>query len=139
MHEERMIFSQFLELISWKSFQSYVDRYRGDYYVKSFYCREFFCVMIFAQITGRSSLSAIVLCLKAVSHHYIPRWHSFSVNEKQSCSRQQPKVVENISRLYQNVSQHTILLLVPNRTNVQIALLNTKCRLRLRQLDVRLP
>ena len=69
MHEGKMVFSQFLELISRKSFQACVDRHRGDWKVKSFYCREFFRVMIFAQITGRSSLSEIVLCLKAVSHH----------------------------------------------------------------------
>ena len=68
-YEGKMVFSQFLELISRKSFQSCVDRHRGDWHVKSFYCSEFFRVMIFAQITGRSSISEIVLCLKAVSHH----------------------------------------------------------------------
>ena len=68
-YEGKMVFSQFLELVSWKSFQNCVDRHRGDWKVKSFYCREFFRVMVFAQITGRSSLAEIVLCLKAVSHH----------------------------------------------------------------------
>jgi hypothetical protein len=56
VHEGRMIFSQFLELISWNRFQTCVDHHRGDWHVKSFYCCEFFRVMIFAQITGRSSL-----------------------------------------------------------------------------------
>jgi len=65
----QMVFSQFLKLVSWNRFQTCVDRHHGDSYVKSFYCRELFRVMIFAQITGRSSLSEIVLCLKAVSHH----------------------------------------------------------------------
>jgi transposase len=69
MYEGEMVFSQFLELVSWKSFQACVDRHRGDWKVKSFYCREFFRVMVFAQITGRESLSEIILCLKAVSHH----------------------------------------------------------------------
>ena len=69
MHEGSMVFTQLMDIVSWQSFQTCVDRHRGDYYVKSFYCREFFRVMIFAQITGRSSLSEIVLCLKAVSHH----------------------------------------------------------------------
>jgi hypothetical protein len=69
VHEGRMIFSQFLELISWNRLQTYVDHHRGDWHVKSFYCREFFRVMIFAQITGRSNLAEVVLCLNAVSHH----------------------------------------------------------------------
>jgi len=68
-YEGKMVFSQFLELVSWNRFQTCVNRHHGDLYVKSFYCREFFRVMIFAQITGRSSLSEIILCLKAVSHH----------------------------------------------------------------------
>ena len=37
MHEGKMVFSQFLELISRKSFQACVDRHRGDWKVKSFY------------------------------------------------------------------------------------------------------
>ena len=69
VYEGKMVFSQFLELVSWKRFQNCVNRHRGDWKVKSFYCREFFRVMVFAQITGRSSLAEIVLCLKAVSHH----------------------------------------------------------------------
>jgi len=50
MYEGQMVFSQFMELVSWKSFQICVDRHRGDWKVKSFYGREFFRVMIFAQI-----------------------------------------------------------------------------------------
>lgn len=69
MHEGQMIFSQFMELVPWRRFQTCVERHKGDWKVKSFYCREFFRVMVFAQITGRSSLSETVLCLKAVSHH----------------------------------------------------------------------
>ena len=46
MHEGKMVFSQFMELVSWKSFQTCVDRHRGDWKVKSFYCREFFRVKV---------------------------------------------------------------------------------------------
>lgn len=69
MYNGKMVFSQFMELVSWKSFQTCVDRNQGDQKISSFYCREFFRVMIFAQITGRESLSEVVLCLNAVSHH----------------------------------------------------------------------
>jgi hypothetical protein len=69
MYEGKMIFAQILELIPWRRFQTCVDRYQGDLKVHSFSCNEFFRVMIFAQITRRTSLSEIALCLKAVSHH----------------------------------------------------------------------
>ena len=39
----------------------------------------------------------------------------------------------------QDVRQHPILFLVPDRTQQQVAFLNAKRGLRLRQLDVRLP
>jgi hypothetical protein len=64
-----MVFSQVLELVPWRRFQTCVDRHQGDRKIKSFYCHEFFRVMVFAQITGRDSLSELALCLKAVSHH----------------------------------------------------------------------
>ncbi|MDR2757521.1 MAG: DUF4372 domain-containing protein [Planctomycetaceae bacterium] len=64
-----MIFSQLMEFVPWRRFQTCVDRYRGDYKIHSFDCNQFFRVMIFAQITNRSSLSEMVLCLNAFSHH----------------------------------------------------------------------
>ena len=69
MHEGKMVFSQFLELVPWRRFQTCVDHHQGDRKIKSFYCHEFFRVMVFAQITGRDSLSELALCLKAVSYH----------------------------------------------------------------------
>jgi hypothetical protein len=69
MYEGKMVFSQVLELVPWRRFQTCVERYQGDHKIKSFYCHEFFRVMVFAQITGRDSLSELALCLKAVSHH----------------------------------------------------------------------
>ena len=69
MYEGKMVFAQLMELMPWRRFQTCVDRYRGDRKIKSFYCHEFFRVMVFAQITGRNSLSELVLCLNAVSHH----------------------------------------------------------------------
>ena len=69
MYEGKMVFAQLMEFVPWRRFQTCVDRYRGDRKIKSFYCHEFFRVMVFAQITGRNSLSELVLCLNAVSHH----------------------------------------------------------------------
>jgi hypothetical protein len=55
MHEGKMVFSQVMELVPWRRFQTCVDRWQGDHKIKSFYCHEFFRVMAFAPITGRDS------------------------------------------------------------------------------------
>ena len=71
MHKGKIIFSQVMAMLPWRRFQTCVDRYHGDHKVKSFYCHEFFKIMVFAQITGRESLSGAALCWNAlVAHHY---------------------------------------------------------------------
>ena len=69
MYEGKLVFAQLLDIVPWRRFQTCVDRHRGDWKIKTFYCHEFFRVMAFAQVTGRTSLSETVLCLKAVQHH----------------------------------------------------------------------
>ena len=67
MHEGKTVFSQVMELVPWRRFQMCVERYHGDSQVISLTTQEFFKIMAFAQITGRESLSNIVLCLNALS------------------------------------------------------------------------
>ena len=67
MYEGKMVFSQVMAMLPWRRFQTCVQRYRGDKKIKTLSCREFFLVMAFAQITGRDSLSSIVLCTKLLS------------------------------------------------------------------------
>jgi len=67
MHEGKMVFSQVMELVPWRRFQTCVDRHQGDQKIKTFYCHEFFRVMAFAQMTRLESLSNTVLCLNALS------------------------------------------------------------------------
>jgi hypothetical protein len=67
MYEGKMVFSQVMELVPWRRFQTCVDRHQGDQKIKTFYCREFFRVMAFAQMTRLESLSNIALCLNALS------------------------------------------------------------------------
>lgn len=57
------IFSQLMDLLPWKRFQTCVSRYKGDYKVKTFKCKEHFRVMAFAQLTHRESLRDIEACL----------------------------------------------------------------------------
>jgi hypothetical protein len=65
MNQGKYIFSQVMELISHKQFQTIVNRHNGDYKVKDFSCWKQFLCMAFGQLTHRESLSDTMLCLKA--------------------------------------------------------------------------
>lgn len=67
MNTGRTILSQLLDFISKYEFDKCVDKYKGDYRVKTFTCWEQFIVMAFAQLTHRESLRDIESCLGAVS------------------------------------------------------------------------
>jgi hypothetical protein len=66
MYEGKLIFSQLMDFVPWRRFQTCVKRYRGDYKVKTYSCAEQFRVMAFAQLTYRHSLREIETCLRAV-------------------------------------------------------------------------
>ena len=55
-----------MQQLPWRRFQTFVDRYQGDYKVKTFRCTEHFRVMAFAQLTYRESLRDIEACLRAM-------------------------------------------------------------------------
>ena len=65
MNQGKYIFSQITELISYKQFQTIVNRHQGDYKVKDFTCWKQFLCMSFGQLTHRESISDTILCLKA--------------------------------------------------------------------------
>jgi len=65
MNQGKYIFSQIIGLISYKQFQTIVNRHFGDYKIKEFnWWKQFLC-MAFGQLTHRESISDTVLCLKA--------------------------------------------------------------------------
>jgi len=66
MYSGTTVFSQLMHQLPWRRFQTLVDRYQGDYKVKSFYCAEHFRVMAFAQLTYRESLRDIEACLRTM-------------------------------------------------------------------------
>ena len=66
MHEGKFIFSQLMDFIPWRRFQTCVDRYGGDYKIQTYRCAEQFRVMAFAQLTYRHSLREVEACLRAV-------------------------------------------------------------------------
>ena len=66
MQAGKLVFSQLMEFLPWRRFDTCVRRYGGDRKVKSFPCGEHLRVMAFAQLTYRESLRDIETCLRAV-------------------------------------------------------------------------
>jgi hypothetical protein len=72
MYEGRTVLSQTFDFLPRKQFRKCVDRYRGNYRVRSLTCYEQFLCMAFSQLSYRDSLRDTVLCLRALHnklHH----------------------------------------------------------------------
>ena len=65
MNLGRTVFAQLLDLLPTYQFQVCVDRYQGNRYVKDFSCWDQFLCLAFAQLTCRTSLRDIEICLRA--------------------------------------------------------------------------
>ena len=65
MNSGKSIFSQLMDFLPRYEFRLCVQRYNGNYKVKSFSCWDQFLSMAFAQLTSRESLRAIEACLRA--------------------------------------------------------------------------
>lgn len=65
MNQGKYVFSQIIELISYKRFQTLVNRHSGDYKVRNFSCWKQFLCMAFGQLTHRESITDTMMCLKA--------------------------------------------------------------------------
>ena len=66
MNFEQTIFSQLMDFIPYYEFRKCVERYKGNYKIKSFSCWDQFLCMAFAQLTFRESLRDIQACLRAL-------------------------------------------------------------------------
>jgi len=66
MNQGRTVFAQFLDLVPRYRFEKIVDRYGGNYRVRSFSCLDQFICLAFAQLTYRESLRDIQCCLNAL-------------------------------------------------------------------------
>ena len=64
MESDTTIFTQLMDFIPRYDFQQCVERYNGNYKVKSFSCWDQFLCMAFAQLTYRESLRDIEACLR---------------------------------------------------------------------------
>ncbi|MEE8434324.1 MAG: IS4 family transposase [bacterium] len=66
MYTGRIVFSQLMDFLPKREFDSCVRRYGGNYRTRKFSCFDQYLCMTFAQITYRESLRDIETCLRAV-------------------------------------------------------------------------
>jgi hypothetical protein len=65
MFAGRLIFKQVMDLMPLPVFRRCVEKYKGDFNVKTFSCLDQLLCMAFAQITHRESLRDIEICLRS--------------------------------------------------------------------------
>ena len=66
MNKGKTVFAQVMDFLPIKKFRRCIDRYNGNYRVRSFTCYDQFLCMAFAQLTYRESLRDIQCCLRAL-------------------------------------------------------------------------
>jgi hypothetical protein len=66
VNKGQIIFSKIIDFLPKKKFRQCVNRYGGNYRVRSFTCFDQFLCMAFAQLTYRESLRDIECCLRAM-------------------------------------------------------------------------
>jgi hypothetical protein len=66
MNQGQTVFSQIIDFLPKKKFRQCVNRYNGNYRVRSFTCYDQFLCMVFAQLAYRESLRDIECCLTAM-------------------------------------------------------------------------
>jgi hypothetical protein len=66
MHTGSIVFSQIVDFLPMYEFRKCVNRYKGNYYFKTFSCLDQFLCMTFTQLTYRESLRDIETCLRSM-------------------------------------------------------------------------
>lgn len=66
MHHGRAVFAQLLDLLPRRALESAIERYPARRVFRSFSIRDQLLCLIYAQLTGRSSLRETVICLSAM-------------------------------------------------------------------------
>jgi len=66
VNKGKTVFAQVMDFLPIKKFRRCVDRYKGNYRIRSFTCYDQLLCMDFAQLTYRESLRDIQCCLRAV-------------------------------------------------------------------------
>ena len=68
MYTGQTVFSQLVDFLPIYQFRRCVERYQGNYGIKSFSCWDQFLCMAFAQLTYRESLRDIETCMRALQN-----------------------------------------------------------------------
>ena len=68
MYSGRLVFSQLMDFLPMHQFRRCVNRYHGNYHMKTLSCFDQFLSMAFAQLSYRESLRDIESCLRAMQH-----------------------------------------------------------------------
>jgi hypothetical protein len=66
VNQGKTVFAQIIDFLPKRQFRRCVERYKGNYRVRSFTCFDQFLCMAFAQLTYRESLRDIQCCLRAM-------------------------------------------------------------------------
>jgi hypothetical protein len=66
VNQGKTVFAQVIDFLPKRHFRRCVERYKGNYRVRSFTCFDQFLCMAFAQLTYRESLRDIECCLRAM-------------------------------------------------------------------------
>ena len=118
MNRGHTVFAQLLQFISHNDFYRCVNRYNGDWRVRTLSCWEQFLAMAFAQLTRRESLRDIEVSLAA---HRRQLYHSgFRSPVKRSTLADANETRD--WRIYADLAQHLIQQARPLYNNVDIGL-----------------
>ena len=65
MNQGKYVFSQLIEFLSANDFIRCVNKYKGNFKVKTFTCWHQMLYMVFGQLSNRESLSDLIICLQS--------------------------------------------------------------------------
>lgn len=104
MYSGKLVFAQVMDHLPWPRFQHFVNHYDGHRKVKSFSCGDQYSCMAFAQLTYRSSLRDIEVCLRAQSNKL------YHMGIRGGVARNTLSNANNVRdwRLYASFAQHLI-------------------------------
>ena len=101
MHSGRTVFSQIMDFMPRRDFNTCVTRYRGNYKVQKFTCHEQFRCMAFAQLTYRHSLRDVEVCMRAMGS----RLYRMGIRSRISKSTLADANENRDCRIYQDFAQ----------------------------------
>jgi len=111
MNIGRTIFSQIMDYLPTYEFRQCVERYSGNYKIKSFSCWNQFLSMAFAQLTYREILRDIQACLCAVKTKDLSHGHSGKDFPQHTGPCQSDKRLAHLRRLSTGTHQESQITL----------------------------